>query len=100
VGFYLLFGYVFFFSVTWSYLLSIQVSIFLLYVYDKMSAKNSWLRVPEWSLHILAILGGSPAGYLAQKILRHKSIDRTFQPVYKTIIVLQVLALIGYYYVR
>ncbi len=73
-----------------SYLIAINISTFLLYGYDKLISAGETLRVPEWNLHALAILGGSPAGLSAQKFFHHKTIKGSFQLVYWIIVALQV----------
>ena len=73
-----------------SYLIAINISTFLLYGYDKLIAGGEALRVPEWNLHALAMLGGSPAGLSAQKFFHHKTIKGSFQLVYWAIVVVQV----------
>ena len=73
-----------------SYLFAINISTFLLYGYDKFISSKEGLRVPELTLHILAILGGSPAGLLAQKFFRHKTIKGSFQVVYWSVVVVQI----------
>jgi len=77
-----------------AYLASINLSTLLFYGYDKMIAGSSLLRVPEWILHSLSIGGGSPAGLVAQKMFRHKTIKGSFQLVYWAIVIIQVLILI------
>ncbi|MCK5717603.1 MAG: DUF1294 domain-containing protein [Thiomargarita sp.] len=84
-----------------SYLISINVSTFFMYGYDKMIAGTSLLRVPEWILHGLVIGGGSPAGLMAQKVFRHKTVKGSFQLVYWGIVIIQVVIfvlLMLYYY--
>ena len=73
-----------------SYLIAINITTFLLYGYDKLIAGGERLRVPEWNLHALALLGGSPAGLSAQKFFRHKTIKGSFQLVYWLIVMVQV----------
>ncbi len=77
-----------------SYLIAINISTFVLYGYDKLISAGEALRVPEWNLHSLAILGGSPAGLSAQKFFHHKTIKGSFQLVYWIIVALQVCLLI------
>ena len=74
-----------------AYLIAINLTTFLLYGYDKLIASTQLLRMPEWNLHGLALLGGSPAGLLAQKFFHHKTIKRSFQMVYWIIVLLQGL---------
>ncbi len=83
-----------------AYLVSINLSTFLFYGYDKMIAGRSLLRVPEWILHGLSMAGGSPAGLIAQKLFRHKTVKGSFQLVYWAIVIIQVviLVLVTFYY--
>ena len=81
-----------------AFLLSINIVTFLLYGYDKFSAKHGWTRVPEWNLHTLDILGGTLAGLFAQQFFRHKTNDASFRPIYITIFVLQALFLVWYFF--
>ncbi len=87
------------FHIIVAYLLSVNLSTFLFYGYDKMIAGSSMLRVPEWILHSLSIAGGSPTGLVAQKVFRHKTIKGSFQFVYWTIVIIQVviIGLLIYY---
>ncbi len=77
-----------------SYIVSINLSTLLFYGYDKMIAGSSLLRVPEWVLHGLSMGGGSPAGLIAQKAFRHKTIKGSFQFVYWAIVVIQAIILV------
>jgi uncharacterized membrane protein YsdA (DUF1294 family)/cold shock CspA family protein len=88
------------FHIIVAYLLSVNLSTFLFYGYDKTIAGSSLLRVPEWVLHSLSLAGGSPAGLLAQKVFRHKTIKGSFQFVYWSIVVVQVviIGLVIYYF--
>ncbi len=89
---------IFLFQIGWhliiAYIASINLSTFLFYGYDKLIAGSSLLRVPEWVLHSLSIAGGSPAGLVAQKIFRHKTIKGSFQFVYWAIVIIQVIVLV------
>jgi uncharacterized membrane protein YsdA (DUF1294 family)/cold shock CspA family protein len=76
------------------YIVSINLSTFLFYGYDKTIAGSSLLRVPEWVLHGLSMGGGSPAGLIAQKAFRHKTIKGSFQFVYWAIVVIQAIILV------
>ena len=73
-----------------SYLIAVNLTIFIFYGYDKYISTGDRLRVPEYNLHALALLGGSPAGLFAQKLFRHKTIKSSFQVVYWLIVVLQI----------
>ena len=56
----------------WIWLIALSVITFLMYGYDKGQAKLGGLRVPEIVLHVLALLGGFPGGWLGRAVFRHK----------------------------
>ena len=59
-------------SFYWIWLVALSVITFLLYGYDKGQAKLGGLRVPEIVLHVLALLGGFPGGWVGRAVFRHK----------------------------
>ncbi len=83
----------------WALPAAINVVTFAAYYYDKAAAGRGALRVPEATLHLLALLGGSPAALAAQQFLRHKSAKRPFLIRYWTIVGVQLLV-IGYFAFR
>lgn len=54
----------------------------LMYALDKSAAIQQQRRTPERTLHVLALLGGWPGAWLAQKLWRHKSRKRRFLVVF------------------
>lgn len=77
-------------------LLALNVVIIVYYAIDKSAAADGRERVPESTLHLLGVVGGSPGALLAQKLLRHKTSKREFQAVFWLICGVQ-LALLGWY---
>jgi uncharacterized membrane protein YsdA (DUF1294 family)/cold shock CspA family protein len=68
---------------------------FIAYALDKSAAQSGQWRTKEDTLHSLAILGGWPGAYLAQKYLRHKSQKKSFLAEFWTTVVVNcVLALL------
>ena len=62
--------------------LFISLLTFVIYAKDKSAAeKGSW-RIPENTLHFLALIGGWPGALLAQQVLRHKSKKQPFRVVF------------------
>jgi uncharacterized membrane protein YsdA (DUF1294 family)/cold shock CspA family protein len=59
--------------------LIISAVTFLFYAWDKSSAKRSRSRIAEATLHNLSLFGGWPGALLAQQILRHKSVKKSFR---------------------
>jgi uncharacterized membrane protein YsdA (DUF1294 family) len=76
-----------------SYLIAINAATFLAYAYDKHAARKHRPRVRERTLHIMALIGGSPGALIAQQLLRHKTTKRSFQLTYWGIVVLQSMAI-------
>jgi uncharacterized membrane protein YsdA (DUF1294 family) len=50
--------------------------------------------VPEKTLHMMALAGGWPGAWLAQKMFRHKTSKKEFQVVFWLTVVLNIGALI------
>lgn len=57
----------------------VGVVTFFTYGYDKKAARSQRRRVPEARLHLLELLGGWPAGFLAQRVFRHKTRKVSYQ---------------------
>jgi uncharacterized membrane protein YsdA (DUF1294 family)/cold shock CspA family protein len=64
---------------------------FALYADDKSRAKREDWRIPENTLHLCELLGGWLGGFVAQRKLRHKSIKRSYQIIFWTIVALHLL---------
>ena len=63
-------------------LLGINMATLWSYAADKNAARRGGWRIPENQLHLLALLGGWPAAWLAQQNMRHKSSKTSFRAVY------------------
>lgn len=76
-------------------LISVMNAItYWMYAQDKESAQAGNRRVPENTLHILSVLGGWPAAWLAQQKLRHKTQKQPFRKIYFCTIVFNILILL------
>ena len=75
------------------FLIGVNALVFILYAYDKSSARNGGWRVPEKSLHLLTLVGGTPAAFAAQRVFRHKTRKGSFRVVFWLTVFLQVLVL-------
>ena len=87
------------------YLLVVNLLTFLAYGIDKWKAvrngrksggktrHNDRLsrRIPEASLLLLAVLGGSPAALLAMYLFRHKTLHKKFRYGVPAILLLQLI---------
>jgi uncharacterized membrane protein YsdA (DUF1294 family) len=70
---------------------------FITYLLDKSAAQAGRWRVPEKTLHTLALAGGWPGALLAQKMFRHKTSKKEFQLVFILTVVLNVVGLVFFY---
>jgi len=75
------------------YAAGISAATIALYGYDKQAAVKNRLRVPEKVLHVLALLGGSPAALLSQKMFRHKTSKASFRFWFWIIVAIQLAAI-------
>lgn len=81
-----------------SYIISVNIVTFIYYGIDKWSATKDWNRTPEVVLHGLALAGGSPVAFLAQKVFNHKTVKTGFQVVYWIIVIVQVVLIFFYFF--
>lgn len=82
----------------WAYLIAINVTTLILYAYDKAVAGSGKVRVPERILHLAELFGGTPAGFVGQSVLHHKSVKGSYQLNFWLIVVVQALIIIGLYW--
>ena len=72
------------------YLVVINTITFLIYGLDKLKAKKSKWRIPEHTLLLLAIVGGSIGALLGMKAWRHKTMHKKFRYGIPFILALQI----------
>lgn len=63
---------------------------FSLYAHDKSRARNRGWRTSEQTLHLYELAGGWVGGFIAQRRLRHKTIKRSYQVVFWTIVAIHI----------
>ncbi len=72
------------------YLIAINAITFITYGIDKWKArKNKW-RIPESTLLLLAVFGGSIGAFLGMRVWRHKTMHKKFKYGIPSILVLQI----------
>ena len=71
------------------YLCVISVIAVILTVCDKIAAKCRARRVPELTLFVVSLLGGSAAMYLAMLFIRHKTKHKRFMLGLPAILIMQ-----------
>lgn len=77
-------------SILGVYLLVINVVTFFVYGIDKLKAKRGKWRIPEATLLLLAVIGGSVGAWLGMKAWHHKTMHKKFMYGVPLIFVLQV----------
>lgn len=77
-------------SAVW--LAGVNLACYAAFAVDKAAARRQGRRVAERTLLWLAVLGGSPAALLAQRVLRHKTRKEPFRTQLFAIVALQVAA--------
>lgn len=80
--------------VTW--LVASNVATFLLWGYDKSRSRRGGRRVPEATLHVMALAGATPASFLAMWTFRHKTLKPRFKVLYAIFLAVQVWAFIAW----
>lgn len=76
------------------YIAGINLITFFVYALDKRAAIKSQNRIPEKRLHQLEWLGGTPAAFLAQRLLRHKTRKGTYQLQFWAILLVQIVLIV------
>ena len=77
------------------YLLAVNLVLFAMMGIDKYKARKGLWRIPEKTLFITAILGGSVGGILGMKLFRHKTLHNSFRFGFPAILIAQ-LAIAGF----
>lgn len=78
------------------YLLGINAITFALYGIDKLKSKKGWWRIPEKTLLMLAIIGGSIGALCGMRLFHHKTKHKKFYLGVPILLTIQV-ALICYF---
>ena len=81
------------------YLLGINAVTFIVYGIDKYKAKKAKWRIPEATLLLLAVLGGSIGAWMGMKVRHHKTMHKKFKYGIPAILLIQI-ALMTYLHVN
>ena len=74
----------------------ISVVAYLLYWLDKLRARHGEWRIAESTLHLVALLGGWPGAFLAQRHFRHKTSKLRFLLCFWMIVTLHQFLAVDY----
>ena len=72
------------------YLIAINIITFFIYSIDKFKAKKGKWRIPESTLLLLAIIGGSIGAWLGIKVWHHKTLHKKFKYGIPLIVIAQI----------
>ena len=75
------------------YFVAINIVAFFVYGIDKLKAKRNRWRIPESTLLLLAVIGGSVGALLGMKVWHHKTMHKKFTYGIPFIIAVQILFL-------
>lgn len=81
------------------YLVGMTLMTLAAYWYDKRQAVKGGPRVPEITLHLMALAGGTLGALIGQYALSHKTSKQSFRSVFLGIVVLQILLSILYFWI-
>ena len=72
------------------YLVMVNLVAFITYGIDKLKARRNKKRIPEATLLLLAIVGGSIGAWLGVKVWHHKTLHKKFKYGIPLIIIVQI----------
>lgn len=81
------------------YIILVSVITFIVFGIDKLKAKKSWWRIPESTLMVLAVIGGSIGALLGMHIFHHKTLHKKFTIGIPVILILQI-AVTAFIFIR
>ena len=77
-------------SILLFFIIGINVITFVVYGIDKLKAKKEKWRIPEATLLLLAILGGSMGAWCGMKVWHHKTLHKKFKYGIPLILIVQI----------
>lgn len=73
-----------------AWLVIVSALAFLAFGWDKVCARAKWRRVPESTLLMIALIGGSIGARIGQHVFRHKTRKQPFARKLSTILILHI----------
>ena len=71
-------------------IIAVNVVAFLAFMIDKLLAKMSKIRIPEWVLLLLGVSFGATGGYVAMQLFQHKTKNLLFAILMPLLMVVQM----------
>lgn len=78
-------------------LLILNLLTFILFGLDKLKAKRHKWRIPEATLLLMALVGGSIGGYVGMRIWHHKTKHKKFSIGLPLILIFHLACVIYFY---
>ena len=85
------------YNIAIAYFLLVNIVAFIAFGVDKFKAKKIRSRIPEFTLLLLAAIGGSVGALLGMKVFRHKTLHNKFRFGVPVILVAQIVAAAYFY---
>lgn len=76
------------------YLILINLISFLAFAIDKSKARRKKWRIPEKTLMLLTVIGGSLGGFIGMYTMRHKTHKKKFTIVIPAVMILHIILII------
>lgn len=76
--------------ILWLWLLIINITSFIFMGADKYKARHNKWRIPEKTLFLLAIIGGSIGGICGIYTFHHKTLHKKFTIGFPAILIIQI----------
>lgn len=67
---------------------------FLINCMDKYKAKHNKWRIKESTLWLFGIIGGATGGYIAMKLIRHKTKHKSFMIGMPILMIIQIIGIV------
>lgn len=80
-----------------AWLVAINLITWLMYGYDKAIAGSKMRRVPERTLLLSALVGGTVGAWLGMRMFHHKTAKNSFQGKFWLIVGIQAAILVVYF---
>ena len=77
-------------SILLFFIIGINIITFTMYGIDKLKAKKGKWRIPEATLLLLAIVGGSIGAWCGMKVWHHKTMHKKFKYGVPLILMIQI----------
>ena len=72
------------------YLAIVNITTFVVYGIDKLKASKGWWRIPESTLLLLAVVGGSMGAWCGVRVWHHKTLHKKFKYGIPLILAIQI----------